>query len=93
MTMWSAAETRMTAFVFLPDVSPAMSSREMDIVPRFFRPPQWREQAFGCIVLDRRVAVLLSFSGDEAGLQEVPACPLTGGGPWCQFRLLISLLL
>lgn len=65
----------------------------MDIVLRFFCPSRWREQAFGCIVLDRRVAVLLSLSGDEAGLQEVPACPLTGGGPWCQFRPLISLLL
>ena len=93
MTMWSVAETRMTAFVFLPDVSPAMSRREMDVVPRFFRPLLWREQAFGCIVLGRRVAVLLSLSGDEAGLQEVPAGPLTRGGQWCQSRPLISLWL
>lgn len=64
----------------------------MDVVPRFFRPLLWRE-ASGCIVLGRRVAVLLSFSGDEEGLQEVPASPLTGGGPWCQSSRLISLWL
>lgn len=80
-------------FCVSPDVSPAMSRREMDTVPRYFRPLLWREQALGCMVLGRRVAVLLSSSGDEAGLQDVPASPLSGGGPWCQSRRLISLWL
>ena len=56
-----------------------MSRKRVNITQRLSHPLLEKEHAFGCIVLGRRVALLLSSFGDEAWLKEMPASAMRPG--------------